>query len=333
MSFATDRAGRADTPPPRRSGGGVHLGIGLLIFAGLGLILESSYIFHVLILCFLWSIVVAGWDLVLGYAGIFNFAQLVFFAVGAYASGMLSISMGFHPIVALLIAAVVAGLFGLLIGLPCLRLRGEYVALFTFAVHLALPPLIIQGRALGTGGSTGLIGVPPLQAFGLTMHTVDKQAWYFLTLAAAALVLYAVYFRVLRGKLGKAFVAMRDAEDFARALGVNEYKHKLIAFILSATITGFAGALYAHYIGVVTPKILGNEFFLMVMLMLSVGGLGRFPGAILGAFAITIGNELLRDTGQYRLLLLGTCVVLVILLVPEGLPQLRERGARLFGRK
>ena len=305
-----------------------HLWLATLLLAVLGFFLKSSYVYHVLILCFIWSIVVVGWDLVLGYVGIFNFAQLVFFAGGAYLSGMISIGLGVHPVAALALGGLLVGVIGLLVGLPCLRLRGEYVALFTFAVHLALPALITQGRALGTGGSTGLMGIPPLEAFGYTIRTIDKMPWYFLTLATAATIIHLVYFVVIRGRLGRAFVALRDSEDFARALGVNDYRYKLAAFIISAIVTGIAGALYAHYIGVVTPKILGNEFFLIVMLMLSVGGLGRFPGAILGAFIITIGNELLRDAGQYRLLLLGVCVVLVILFLPNGIVQLRERWLR-----
>jgi branched-chain amino acid transport system permease protein len=303
-----------------------YLVLGTLVLAALGPFLGSSYVHHVLILCFIWCIVIVGWDLLLGYVGVFNFAQLVFFAAGAYISGMLSIRLGVHPVAALLLSGLSVGAIGLLVGLPCLRLRGEYVALFTFAVHLALPALITQGRAVGTGGSTGLMGVPPLEAFGYTMRTIDKLPWYFLTLIAASAIIYLIYFVVLRGRLGQAFVALRDSEDFARALGVNDYAYKLIAFVISAFITGIAGALYAHYIGVVTPKILGNEFFLVAMLMLSVGGLGRFPGAILGAFIITIGNELLRDAGQYRLLLLGICVVLVILFLPNGIVRLRERG-------
>jgi branched-chain amino acid transport system permease protein len=130
---------------------------------------------------------------------------------------------------------------------------------------------------------------------------------------------------MLPGKLGMAFITLRDSEDFAKSLGVNDYKYKLIAFTFSAMITGIAGALYAHYVSVVTPKILGNEFFLMVMLMLSVGGTGKFPGVVLGAFIITIGNEVLRDAGQYRLLILGICVVLTILYLPNGIVQLRDR--------
>ena len=303
---------------------------GIATFGVVGLFLGESYLYHTLILFFIWTIVVVGWDLLLGYVGIFSFAQLVFFAAGAYATGMLSIGLDVPPMAALVLGGATVGVLGLLIGLPCLRLRGEYVALFTFAVHLALPSILIQGRSLGTGGSTGLMGIPPMEVFGHTLRTIDKMPWYFLTLAVAAIAVYVVYFVIVPGRLGKAFVMLRDSEEFAKSLGVNDYKYKLIAFTLSASITGIAGGLYGQYLGVVTPKILGNELFLMAMLMLSVGGLGRFPGVILGAFIITVGNEILRDAGQLRLLALGICVVLSILFMPHGVIHLRERGLRWF---
>jgi branched-chain amino acid transport system permease protein len=286
--------------------------------AVLGPFVGQSYLLHVLILCFIWSIVVAGWDLVMGYAGIVNFAQLVFFAVGAYASAMLSISLGIPSLPAILLGAAVVGVFGWLIGLPCLRLRGEYIALFTFAIHLALPSIIRQGRPWGTGGSTGLLGIPPLELGGYVFRTIDKLPWYYLTLAVGGICVWLIYFVILPRKWGRAFVAMRDSEAFAKSLGVNEYHYKLVVFTISAAVTGLAGALYARYLAVVTPNVLETEFFLIVMLMLSVGGLGRFPGAVLGAFAITIGNEFLREVGHYRLLLLGLAVVLSVLLFPNG---------------
>ena len=125
---------------------------GIFLFAIIGLIVKDNYLIHVLILFFLWSMVASAWDLVMGYAGIFNYAHLVFFAVGAYASAMLSTRLGITPSIAILLSGAIGGLFGMLVGLPCLRLKGEYVALFTFAIHLAVPTLILQGRAIGTGG-------------------------------------------------------------------------------------------------------------------------------------------------------------------------------------
>jgi branched-chain amino acid transport system permease protein len=301
--------------------------IGLVALVALGPFIGQNYVLHVLILCFIWSMVVAGWDLVMGYAGIVSFAQLVFFAAGAYASAMIAISFDVPPLEAIFITAIIAACVGLLIGLPCLRLRGEYVALFTFAVHLALPSLIRQGRPWGTGGSTGLMGIPPFEIGGYTLRTIDKLPWYYLTLTLAAVAVYTIYFVVLPRKWGRAFVCLRDSEAFARSLGVNDYKYKLLVFMVSAAITGVAGAIYAHYIGVVTPSILETEFFLIVMLMLCVGGMGLFPGAVLGAFIITMGNELLRSVGEYRLLVLGIAVLVSVVFFPNGLTRLFARSA------
>ena len=311
----------------------VFFAIAVGILAVLGVVIHEPYFIHILILCFIWSMVVAGWDLVLGYAGIFNFAQLVFFAAGAYGSSMAAINLGAPSITPLLIGMGFAGVVGFLIGLPCLRLRGEYIALFTFTVHLALPPLIRQGRPIGTGGITGLMGVPPLELGDFALVSQNKMAWYYLALGVAAIAIYVIYYIVIPGRWGKAFVAMRDSEDFAKSLGINDYKYKLVVFTVSALITGLAGALYAHYVTVVTPKILGTEFFLIVMVMLSVGGLGRFPGVIVGAFIVTIGNEWLREVGHYRLLLLGLAVVLIILFMPKGIVELYDRGQRTWSKK
>lgn len=290
-----------------------------------GMLITDSYVQHVLILCFLWCMVAAAWDLTLGYAGIFNYAQIALFAAGAYATAMLTLKLGVSPLVAIPAAAAITTLLGLAIALPCLRLQGEYVALFTFSVHLAMPPLIQLAKGWGTGGTMGLLGVPPIKLFGMALGPMNKIGWYYLALAAAALSVYVIYFIVLKSRTGRAFIALRDSANFARSLGINEFKYKLLAFTLSALVTGFAGALYAHYTSVVTPKILGNEFILLVIVMLAIGGIGRFPGAVLGAFAVTILNELLRDAGTYRLLILGVLVVLTLLWLPQGLASLKER--------
>lgn len=314
-------------PPDRRLQYGYWAAVGLLALGGA--LISDSYVQHVLILCFIWCMVAAAWDLTLGYAGIFNYAQIALFAFGAYATGMLTMRLGLPPIAAVALATALTGLLGLLIALPCLRLQGEYVALFTFSIHLAMPPLIQLAKPLGTGGTMGLLGIPPLQAFGVTFGPMNKIGWYFLALGAAAISVYLVYFVVLRSRPGRAFVALRDSAEFARSLGVNAFKYRLLAFTLSALMTGFAGALYAHYTSVVTPKILGNEFILLVIVMMAIGGIGRFPGAVLGAFVITILNELLRDAGTYRLLILGMLVVLTLLLLPNGLVSLWEKVKRI----
>ena len=288
----------------------------------LGALIGDSYVHHIFILVFIWCIVIASWDLILGYAGIFNYAQLVFFTFGAYGSAMLSIYGGLTPLLSIIAAGVLGAVVGVVIAVPSLRLKGEYVALFTFAVHLALPPLIQQGRAIGMGGNSGLLGIPWLNLFGFQVSSIDRMTWYWVSLFFGSICVYLIYFIILRGRIGLAFIAMRDADTFAQAIGVNEYKYKFLAFVISAVFTAIAGGLYAHYTSVVTPKILGTEFFLMAMVMLAIGGMGRFPGAVLGVFIVVIGNELLRSFDDYRLLLLGVAVVLTVIFLPNGVAGL-----------
>lgn len=295
------------------------------VIAGLalmGALIGDSYVHHIFILVFIWCIVIASWDLILGYAGIFNYAQLVFFTFGAYGSAMLSIYAGLTPLLSIGAAGLVGAVVGVVVAVPSLRLKGEYVALFTFAVHLALPPLIQQGRAIGMGGNSGLLGIPWLNLFGYQVSSIDRMTWYWVSLFFGSICVYLIYFIILRGRIGLAFIAMRDADTFAQAIGVNEYRYKFLAFVISAVFTAIAGGLYAHYTTVVTPKILGTEFFLMAMVMLAIGGMGRFPGAVFGVFIVVIGNELLRSFDDYRLLLLGVAVVLTVIFLPNGIAGL-----------
>ncbi len=294
----------------------------------LGALIGDSYLHHIFILVFIWCIVIASWDLILGYAGIFNYAQLVFFTFGAYGSAMLSIYAGLTPLLSILAAGLIGAVVGVVIAVPSLRLKGEYVALFTFAVHLALPPLIQQGRAIGMGGNSGLLGIPWLNLFGFQVSSIDRLTWYWVSLFFGSICVYLIYFIILRGRIGLAFIAMRDADTFAQAIGVNEYKYKFLAFVISAVFTAVAGGLYAHYTSVVTPKILGTEFFLMAMVMLAIGGMGRFPGAVLGVFIVVIGNELLRSFDDYRLLLLGVAVVLTVIFLPNGVAGLFSKRSK-----
>lgn len=289
------------------------------LFALLGPLIGDSYFLHVLILVFIWCIVISSWDLILGYAGIFNYAQLVFFATGAYSAAMLSIYAGLTPLLAIGCAGLAGALAGVIVAVPSLRLKGEYVALFTFAVHLALPPLIQQGRAIGMGGNTGLLGVPRLNLLGYQVSPIDKLTWFWVALAFGSVCVYLIYYVILRGRIGLAFIALRDAETFAHAIGVNEYRYKMLAFVLSAFFTAIAGGVYAHYTSVVTPKILGTEFFLMAMVMLAIGGMAKFPGAIIGVFLVVVGNEFLRSFDDYRLLLLGILVVITVIFFPNGI--------------
>lgn len=280
----------------------------------------NQYIMHTLIICLIWAVVAVGWDFMMGYAGIFTFGQFAFFAIGAYGSGMLTLYLGISPLLGILIGGILASVVGIVVGIPCLRLTGTYIALVTFALHLILVPLINSdlGRSIGTGSTRGLLDIPPLTVAGYNFSFADKIPWYYAALVISFLSFFIIY-KITHSSFGLAFVALRDAKPFAKSLGVDEYKYKLIVFGISAFLTGAIGAFYAHYTGAVSTRILGLDIFLLVMVMLVLGGMGKFPGAAIGAFIVTFLNEFLRPVGGYRLFIFGAIVVLAIVLVPEGL--------------
>ena len=293
--------------------------VAYLIVAGTLILLplffhDNRYIMHVLILFLIWGVVAAAWDLIIGYAGVVSLGQLAFFAVGGYASGMLSIYLKISPWAGILAGGIAAGVMGFGIGLPCLRLRGVYVAVVTLGVHLVLPTLLMRGRKIGTGGWYGLSKIPPLQFFS----PLELVPLYYVALGIFFLLLFVIY-RIINSSIGLAFVALREAEPFAESLGVNQYKYKLMVFSMSASFTGMIGAFYAHYISKITPAILNLDLFLLVLVMVVLGGKGRFPGAVIGAFVITILNEILRAAEIYRVLVLGLIIVLTIIFMPYGL--------------
>jgi len=291
---------------------------------------NNLVIMHILIMCLIWGVVAAAWDLMLGFAGIFTFANVAFFAIGAYTSAMLTTHLGISPWLGILAGGITVGLVGILIGLPCLRLKGTYIALVTFAFHMILTPLFLSdvGRAIGTGGSLGLLSIPPLQLGGYTFSAFDKVPWFYVALAISFLSLFVIY-KIIRSSSGLAFTALRDSQPLAESLGVDDFRYKLMVFGVSAFLIGIIGAFYAHYVGMVSTKILGLDLFLLLMVMIIIGGMGRFPGAVIGSFIVTFLNYFLRPTGEIRFIIFGAVVVTLVIIMPQGLMGILFPGRRL----
>ncbi|MFC2028819.1 branched-chain amino acid ABC transporter permease [Chloroflexota bacterium] len=282
----------------------------------------NNRIMNILTLCLIWGVVAASWDLILGYANLFSFGHLSFFVIGGYASGLLSEYFGLSPWLGYIAGGIAASIIGFLIGIPCLRLQGMYLAIVTFSLNFVLPTLIVWAGPgkfdnFSTGGSWGLTRIPAPSLFGYVFTRQEMVPWYYLCLAFFIFFLFII-FKIIKSNIGLAFIALRDAEPLAKSLGVNEYKYKLLVFALSAFIAGVAGAFYASYFSLISPASMSLDVFLIVLVMVLFGGLGVFPGAAIGAFIITILNELLRPTLEWRLVLLGIIVILTMELMPKG---------------
>ncbi|MCP4024559.1 MAG: branched-chain amino acid ABC transporter permease [Desulfobacteraceae bacterium] len=287
---------------------------------------STNLYMHILIMCLIWSVVASCWDLIMGFAGIFSFGQVAFFVIGAYSSAIISAKFGVPPIFAVFAAGVVAGGLGVLVGLPCLKLKGAYIALVTFAVHMILEPVLKGdiGRAIGTGGSRGILTIEPMNIFGYTFLSSEPIPYFYLMLLVA-IICSAIILIVIKSHWGTAFLALKDSEDFATCLGVSAFKYKLRVFALTSFLTGLVGGFYAHYVGMLSTRMLGIDLFVTLMVILVIGGVGKFPGAIIGAFITIALNELLSPLGPYRPIILGALVVVLVLLLPDGIIGLIQK--------
>ena len=279
------------------------------------------YYLHVFTLAMIWGGIAVLWDFIMGYAGIFTFAQTGLFVVGAYVSGMLVNSLGISPWLGMLGATIANAIVGLIIALPCLKLRGAYVALVTFTFYLILDPLIKLGGPVGTGGAKGLWNIPSLEVGSLVLSSDHRVAAYYGAFTLAFLIRFLVY-RIINSFLGLSFIAVRDAENFAENLGIDAYKCRLIVFCISSALTGTLGAFYVHYIKFISPRTLSLDTFLMVLLMLIIGGYARFPGGFVGAFVISFLGEVLRPIDQFRFLVFGAIMILSIVFMRKGVMSL-----------
>ncbi|RLJ68377.1 ABC transporter permease subunit [Sulfurisoma sediminicola] len=303
----------------------------------------------------LYIILALGLNIVVGFAGLLDLGYIAFYAVGAYLYALLaSPHFGLHwPAWAILpLGALVAGFFGVLLGAPTLRLRGDYLAIVTlgfgeiiriFLNNLNQPVNITNGpKGIARIDAIGVAGHPlakPLEAFGVTFPGVTLY-YYLFVLLAIAIVFVGI--RLQDSRIGRAWVAIREDEIAAKACGINTRNVKLLAFAMGASFGGVAGGLFAGFQEFVSPESFGLLESIMVLCMVVLGGMGHIPGVILGGLLLTLLPEAFRygagplqqaafgrvllDPESLRMLLFGIALILVMLYRPAGLwPEARHR--------
>jgi branched-chain amino acid transport system permease protein len=295
----------------------------------------------------LYVMLALGLNIVVGYAGLLDLGYVAFYAVGAYFYAILaSPQFGIHlPWWTLLpMGAGIACLFGVLLGAPTLRLRGDYLAIVTlgfgeiiriFLNNLNAPVNVTNGpQGINMVDPVTIAGsalTKPMELFGIQIS--GAHAHYYLFLALTLLVIF-IAFRLQGSRIGRAWVAIREDEVAAEAMGINTRNIKLLAFAMGATFGGLGGGLFAAFQGFVSPESFTLMESIMILCMVVLGGMGHIPGVILGALLLTMLPELLRyigplqqelvgrvvvDPSDLRMLLFGVALVLVMLFRPQGL--------------
>ena len=260
-------------------------------------------------------IVAAGLNIVKGYCGQVTVGHVGLYAVGSYTAGCMFLYLGSGLWITLPAAIIVTALFGVVMGVPSLRLEGPYLALATLGGGEAIRLFIENGEFFGSTYGISSISQPVI--FGVPFDTPDK--YYFI---AMPIMLVAIYFSfsVLKSSVGRAFMAIREDQISAAASGINVKKYKLLAFILSAMFAGAAGAVYAHFPpGYIHPNNYTVIEMVTFLAMVVFGGLGHLWGGIIGAVVITIVYDITRPLYQYQLFIFGLTIVFTILFMPKGI--------------
>lgn len=289
-------------------------GRSFMFFGGLALFLlplftRQPYLLRILTLTSIYAIFAGSWDLLSGFVGQLNLGHAIFFGVAAYTSALLNLHLGLPPLLTIPVGAVAAVLAGLAVGIPCLRLKGQYLSLATLAFPIILTGLVFLFTAY-TGGELGVSG--------LTRLAPSRLVEYYVSLVLAVGLLLAMW-KITDSNLGIIFHAIREDEIAARASGINTPLYKLLAFCLSGFFAGLAGGLYAHFMRIAGPSTLSVLTSFQPIIWTIFGGIATIYGAVVGVFVLFPLVEFLRVAPEFRMLLYAAAIALVLRFMPEGL--------------
>jgi len=299
-----------------------------LVVLVLPLVLPGGYHRHLLVLAGLFVLMALGFDLVLGYLGELSLGHAAFFGVGAYTTALLTRNFATPFPLDLLLAGLVTGIAGFLIGVPSLRLKGPYFAIVTFGFAEILRLVALNWVSV-TRGPMGLPDIPHPQMGGLVINT--ELSYYYLVLVLVGLAILVTR-RLLDSTVGHAMVAIRENEELAASTGIPTFRVKLIAFCIGMVFAGVAGSVYARYVHFVDPTALSFYYTVTVVSMVIVGGQGSIGGTVLGAVLFTLLPEYLRVAENARLLIFGALLMAAVVFLPEGLHGLWRRSRQVAGR-
>jgi len=278
----------------------------LLILAGLPIAQSNAYWVHVFSLALISIVLAFSQQLLVGSAGIVSLGQGAFFGIGAYTAASLSISAGLPFLLTITAGGLMAGLSSLLL-IPIVRLKGSSLAVATLGFAIIIHLIMLNEDWL-TGGSIGMMDIPELTLFGFSLG--GEVRFYYVCLIAAALVFLALD-RITHSRFGRALSAMSQDEEAARASGVAISIYKSKCFLIAAIVSGIAGGLYAYHSRYLNPNDFDFQKSIDILIMVVIGGIRSLPGAALGAVIVVLVPEVLRSSGEFRLLLFGFMVIVL----------------------
>lgn len=303
----------------------LFVNIGLVLFLMILPLFLNNYYIDVLTLAGLYAVLALGLNISVGLAGLLDLGYIAFYAIGAYAYALMSTKLGVSFWLAMPIGGLFASGIGFLLGIITLRLRGDYLAIVTLG-FIQIVHLILNNWDSLTGGPNGILGIArPSIAF---LKFNQPIHFYYLILGIAVLTAVVIT-RLNNSRIGRAWIAMREDEIAAEAMGIDTTRMKCLAFSLGAFWGGLAGVFFAGKFAFVSPESFTFFESIFVLAMIVLGGMGSIPGAIIGAMILIILPEILRGLASYRMLVFGATLVAMMIFRPQGLIGSSRRKVKL----
>jgi len=275
----------------------------------------NEYYQDIMTLTGMYVVLALGLNIVVGQAGLLNLGYVAFYAIGAYTYAILSTTFGLSFWPGLIAGGLMAAVCAVVLGMPTLRLRGDYFAIITLGLG-EITRIVLNNWDSLTGGPNGIskIGRPVIA--GYELHTTLD--FYYLILLFVILTIFAMH-RLIASRIGRAWIAIREDEVAAEAMGINTYRMKLLAFVLASAWAGIAGVFFSAKMAFVSPESFTFSESVLILCMVVLGGMGSIPGIILGALLLITLPEIFRDFQDYRMLAFGVALVLMMVFRPQGL--------------
>ena len=289
---------------------------------------KSPYLIHICVMAGLYAILALGLNFQLGSTNVVNFATAASYGIGAYTSALLAVHFHVPFWIGIFIAGSVASLFGLVLGIPCMKTKDYYLSLVTIAFGLIIYILLINFS--WTGGPNGIPNIPPPSILGHSFRerinlfgfNLPFQSNYFYLIFIFVIGALFVAYRLHHSRVGLTWNAIREDEIAARCQGIDVTWYKILAFCIDAFFGGVTGTVYAHYIGFISPENFAFIVSVVVVTMVILGGMDNVFGVIIGAILLTILPEKFRAFEDFRLLIYGVIVVTMLMFRPQGIfPQ------------
>ena len=299
---------------PRKIANDISWIAGLAVLCLVPIVAANSYQIHMANVICLNILLAVGLNVVKGFTGQVTVGHIALYAIGAYSSAILTLNFAFPFWLALPASMVITALAGLMVGVPSIRLEGAYLALATLGFAESVRICLLTTNYFGSSG--GLGGIPEPTLFGFSFNT---EARYFYLLMPITLLGIYISLALLKSRIGRAFMAIREDPLAAASIGIDVRGYKLLAFVISALYAGCAGSLYAHLApGYIHPNNFTITEMVALLLMIVLGGMGRVWGGVLGAIVVAIIHDWARDYYQYEYLIFGFVIVICVIYMPQG---------------